>query len=296
MLTYAPSLSRVISQQQDAEGTGSDMQRVEARKKTHGLADPEEVGMFRPATPVGSKKSGPTAVSCIPYSSIPATASGNCGLEQSADARPENAAQEKEPVAPKDALYMTGKQQHSRNAPKQPPCPRQLLASASHCELPGDWDWSSLNLSAWKSFSAQAGGCHRNSRTTSLCKTSVCRRPPQNFKVERCWEGPVDKDAESSHPEHELSLTYVEPIPEEGTLAPPADKERTGKHRVIADYSPLVSESEIRSHDLANSHAEEARAVDIRRRRWELYSSMYSTVLPLLKKQIAMGTGYKNLE
>ena len=290
---YAASISNILSQQQDAaDGACADMEGMGGLKKTNGLADPEGVGMFRPATPAEdrSQQAGPTAVACIPYTSKTAPF-GKYNLEQPSDSMPPKAVDGKVPAPSKDAAYMAGKQQPGKKAPKKPPCPPQLLISASHCESPGDWDWSTLNRSAWKSFSAQAGGCHRNNRTTAQCKTTASRRMPQDACMDRQWEAAVEKD--SSGMELARSATSMDPIPEEGTLAPPPYSDRTGKHRQVAKCTALVSESEIRSHNLANRHAKEAQQVDIRRRRWELYSSMYSTMLPLLKKQIAMGTAYK---
>ena len=279
VLAYSPSISSILSQQYDAvEGICPDTQRMGALKKTDGLASPEGVGMFRPATPDEhrSQQAAPTAVACIAYTSK----GTKSGLEVSADLKPLKAAEGKAAAPSKDAVYMAAKQQPYRKAPKKPPCPPQLLASASHCELPGDWDWNSLNRSAWKSFSAQAGGCHRNSRTTSQSKTAVCRRPPQDVSVDRYWEAPGVKSGEPldrGDIEFEISATSMEPIPEEGRLATPPCGDRTGKHRQTAACTALVSESEIRSHELANSHAEEAKQVDIRKRRWELYSCLLYT-------------------
>jgi hypothetical protein len=296
ILTYAPSVSNVISQQGDADTR--DMQWTWMQRKGYGLAVPEEVGMFRPATTQAHscQQTGPTAVSCMPYNSSQAATSGiHAYSEQVSDLRPQAVLRGTTTVALQDNVRMSCKIQHRKCFPKNPPCPSKLLASASHCELPGEWDWNALNRSARQSFSAQAGGCYRNSRVRHQCATGLQRNPMHGAWVDRGLEGSTDTAEESSDVEQHRSPTSMQPIPEEGAFAP-ADNDTVESNRAILDCSGLVSEREIRSHELAISHAEEARAVDIRRRRWELYSSMYATVLPLLKKQIAMGGACKQLE
>lgn len=294
LVAYAPSVSSLISQQVNAsQELDSNMLRTEFQTEFYNSVQPKEVDKLSLApTTVQASPSGPTVIACAPCGFTPCAKPTACKKEKAADAGHLENVQGNRDIAPKAARLESGKHQHNKSLPKHPPCPPQLLASASHCDSPGDWDWSSLNRSSLQSFSSQNGGCHCNSRTALESKVDTCKRFELDLQKSR--EGPPYAAIGQSGGHSTLSKNMT-PIPENGTVAT-SFKGRKKRHKSLTNYGYLVSEKEIRSHELAKSHAEEVIAVDARRRQWELYSSMYSTVLPLLKKQIAMGTTYSQME
>jgi hypothetical protein len=273
-LCYAQSFSRMVAQSQGNQATLAPARQTVQAGQSNGLGDPAQIGMLcfhqsEQVLPEPSAQSiGNEGASCKENASVPHS--------------PRRKVQASCTTALPRVELPDMKQYRQRRAVKQVPCPRQLLVSASQSAMPGDWDWAAVNRTATSTFSMQDGGCNRNSRTrlrvgepgeTQLSKPKDpdgARAPPLDSGA---WHSSTEQGRMPM--KYELEPAVLNTITEEAAKPSSCVKN--------AFPAALMTASEMRSRKLARRVAEEAHAVDLRQKRWELQSA----VLPLLKQEMA---------